>query len=371
MKDYDACFLSPTTYIQGKSSGGVQWCTHDYLNTLSAIGIEYEVLDYNESQTLFRKLVRRIFPHPFKYQVPKSILNSIKNKLKGSQKSLVFLNNTSALTAAPAIRKLLGPMAKIIFLSHGAENTDLVNSLRFHPEKLPRRMRTPSWIGKVILGELQQRKAIDLSVCISEQDLAIEKWLGAPETLFLPRTITNIEFHSRAIYGRIGTVATLNHSPNLQGIEALARELLDIEGLSLRLVGGPESIGMELQNRFKSIKYLGKLSEELLVEEASTWNAFVNPIFCYARGASTKVATALSWGMPLVTTFIGSRGYTWDDKLLPRAETAKDLAMLCYKVGMSETLQWWDNAKKLRNLSPTFTECGVLLERSLTRFESH
>ena len=76
------------------------------------------------------------------------------------------------------------------------------------------------------------------------------------------------------------------------------------------------------------MRYLGPLSNELLEAEARTWSCFLHPIFCYARGASTKLATALSWEIPIVTTPTGRRGYTWRAGQLPTACDPLEFARL-------------------------------------------
>ena len=93
-----------------------------------------------------------------------------------------------------------------------------------------------------------------------------------------------------------------------------------------RLVGSPSAKGKELAKRFPFLDYLGFLPEEQLRSEAGTWCCFVNPIFEYAKGCSTKLAVALGWGLPIATTEYGARGYSWDVCRLPLARSAAELA---------------------------------------------
>jgi hypothetical protein len=43
-------------------------------------------------------------------------------------------------------------------------------------------------------------------------------------------------------------------------------------------------------------------------------------------GCSTKIATGLGWGLPLLTTAAGLRGYTWNEGNVPIYSTPGDLA---------------------------------------------
>src|SRR5207248_2611035 len=72
----------------------------------------------------------------------------------------------------------------------------------------------------------------------------------------------------------------------------------------------------------------GPLSDHDLEREAATWSAFVHPLFCWARGCSTKLALALAWQLPIATTRAGARGYTWRDGTLPMADAPEAFARL-------------------------------------------
>jgi hypothetical protein len=63
-----------------------------------------------------------------------------------------------------------------------------------------------------------------------------------------------------------------------------------------------------------------------LRREAETWCCFVHPLFVNAKGCSTKLATALGWRLPVATTTIGARGYSWDENLIPLATSPDHLA---------------------------------------------
>src|SRR6202030_3441853 len=167
----------------------------------------------------------------------------------------------------------------------------------------------------------------------------IERWLGAKAVTWLPRTIP----HRAPLCwspnpDRIGFVGTLDHPPNKDGLIRFlqALEPLAPENVELRLVGGPTAVGKELAERFRSVRYLGPLSNEHLDGEAATWSCFVHPLFCYARGCSTKLAVALSWQIPIATTAAGCRGYVWRDGVLPLAETPDLLARLALRLTQHE-----------------------------------
>ena len=60
--------------------------------------------------------------------------------------------------------------------------------------------------------------------------------------------------------------------------------------------------------------------------ELATWSAFVHPIFCHAMGCSMKVGAGFKWGLPVLTTAPGLRGYTWKEGQIPVSNTPAILA---------------------------------------------
>jgi hypothetical protein len=175
---------------------------------------------------------------------------------------------------------------------------------------------------------MKQRRCIDAVLTLSPFEVEIEKWLGAKKALWVPRTIMEPALAMAPIDQRVGCVSTLNHAPNFEGLikvfEALEQRCSP--AFRFRLVGSPSNIGDQLAKRFSFLDYLGFLSESQLRTEAATWCCFVNPIFEYAKGCSTKLAVALGWGLPIATTEYGARGYCWDVNQLPLARSPTELA---------------------------------------------
>ena len=74
------------------------------------------------------------------------------------------------------------------------------------------------------------------------------------------------------------------------------------------------SVGRQLATEFSFINYRGTLSDQQLIDEVKTWSVLLNPVFWYSRGASTKLAQAINWGIPCITTPAGRRGYDLQDE---------------------------------------------------------
>jgi hypothetical protein len=159
--------------------------------------------------------------------------------------------------------------------------------------------------------------------------------VGAARVGWLPRVVEPALLEWVPIGTRLGFVGTLDHAPNLEGLVEVLERLCsrnDAKGLRIRVVGGPARIGRWLTQKYRLVDYLGPLDDSSLHEEAGTWNGFLNPIFCQSRGCSTKLASAIAWGIPIVTTSPGHRGYTWKEGSLLLGETPEAFASLCVEL---------------------------------------
>ncbi|MCP9826032.1 hypothetical protein [Synechococcus sp. EJ6-Ellesmere] len=359
-------FVSNADYLK-PNGGGVQWCTNEYLKMMEASNLNISICSYSSDMNLFSRVKRRLLPQPFKGIVPKSAISEIISITRARKISFIALNNTEACSLASQIREI-DKQIKILFLSHGAEIVDLVNQIRIDPKSISRLKRSPHWIGRTLRDEIYQRQSLDGAICISKEDVQFERWLGSRNTLFIPRSIHINLLPNRAKKHRMGIVSTLDHVPNRSGIIELANAMTN-SNIQIRLVGGPTSIGEKLASLFKSIYYCGRLSDSDLKIEASTWRAFANPIFCQARGASTKVATALGWGIPVLTTPQGARGYEWDTEALPLASSPKDLARLVQMVVSDNCRSTWrDRTLHVASLAPSIDAQASLFRDFLSKF---
>ncbi|MCX6934327.1 MAG: hypothetical protein NTZ29_16855, partial [Verrucomicrobia bacterium] len=242
----------------------------------------------------------------------------------------IFLNQVEPGLLAPDLAgQLKGSGVRIALLSHGADSSDYLHEARIRshqPGGHAIDRRDACWLGQQLFAELAMHRAVDVTFVLCETDREHAHWLGAREVIVLPRTLEKAPLNWQPVAGRIGTVSTLVHAPNVEGIVELAAALDGFPGIRLRLVGGPVHAGEQLASRFPAIEYLGPIDDHALTNEASTWCAFVNPIFCQPRGCSTKLAVPLSWGLPIATTRAGARGYIWDENQVPFYDDPRALA---------------------------------------------
>jgi hypothetical protein len=327
-KAFRGVLVTSNTSVNG-SSGGQQICTSEYRDVLAAAGIELSVVTFDWNRAFLTRVKRRLVDRPYHGVLPGGLCISVAAKVKEENAAFVFLNVADVAPLAIELKSVIPQDCQVVLLSHGMESVDYLHTARVRGDTATRKSELR--LGRQLFAELAQRQNIDYVFCLASFEAEIERWLGAKRVEWLPRVKSRAEpLNWRPLGTRLGCVSTLDHPPNREGIELLLDELDTSESgaFEFRIVGGPAKVGHDMAQRHRNVKYLGQVSNSELKREASTWNAFVHPLFCYARGCSTKLATALSWQIPIVTTPEGARGYVWREGNLPMAQSPSALAEL-------------------------------------------
>jgi hypothetical protein len=349
--------------------GGLQLCTREYLLTLRTAGFALTTVAVEHDQRLLPRLGRRLWPRPYPPEWRPGLLEEVVARAREIRARFIFLNLVNLAPFAALLRPRVGAGCKIVLLSHGLESVDSLHAIRAHvgTGKGAGSIRMERMLGRQLVEESVQRRYIDHVICLNPFEAEIERWLGTRSVSWLPRTIPDrVPLNWSPVLGRLGFVGTLDHPPNRDGLiqflEAL--ETLAPPGIDVRVVGGPPAAGAGLARRFRLVRYLGALSDEELDKEASTWTCLVHPLFCYARGCSTKLAVALSWQIPVLTTPQGCRGYTWREGSLPSADTPEAFARLALRLAEPELAAQKEVAAIVRS-APTVNHVAALVRAAL------
>ncbi len=330
-----AIFIS-ARYALEPGGGGVQRCTREYVATAEAAGFRLEHAVYDFDRRLAARIRRRLFPRPYRNLIPPEFVAATADRIRRSNAGWVFFNQIEAAQLAPALEHLRRNGIRFALLSHGTDSSD-----RLHTVRVDQRLTGADavsagearWLGRQLFTEWEQHRCFDVVFCLSETDRMFAQWLGASAIHVLPRIVEAAPLDWAPIAGRIGAVGTLVHAPNREGLVRFAGALVRSEApVRLRLIGRPESVGRDLARDFPCIDYLGGLDDDAYETEARTWPVFANPIFCHARGCSTKLAVALAWLLPVASTRAGARGYFWDEALVPLVDGPDELASLAVRL---------------------------------------
>jgi Glycosyl transferases group 1 len=330
-------FITDKLYVDYEIPGGVQICTEEFIKYFETVGYNIIIIKISPNITLVKRLKLKFGIETYELYDEENYLKEIEDTIANNHIKLIFFNQLNLGHWATKIRQKTPSSIKCIGLSHGNESGDYIYQIT-KKDKTPTLLET--WrIGKYLSKEkLLFTKTLDAVITISQQELYINQWLGAKKLLFLPRILNPkfIKWNPKKM--TIGFIGTLDHYPNFNGIDQLAAQLQDknFNG-KLRLVGGPSHIGKKLDEKYHFISYCGQLNNTDLIAEIATWSIFVNPIFWYARGSSTKVAQIINSGLPILSTKAGLRGYELNnDAFTTQEDNPSELAELINSTLQSE-----------------------------------
>ncbi|MEI6946649.1 glycosyltransferase [Paraflavisolibacter sp. H34] len=326
-------FIAEKGSLECHIPGGVQLCTRELIQYFELAG--FEVLKYGVQTTrrILPRIIIRMGMDAYNFFDFKKIARDIAQTIRKEEITAVALNQIYLSPLIPYLKDLVSPNVCFIGLSHGNESGDFLHDIT---ASSGRSLLQTLKLGRLIALESKfYKQYLDGVIVISEHEVGLNQWLGADRILVLPRKLQPDFLTWRPDRSRVGYVGTLNHLPNYEGLSRVAREL-DAEGFSgvIRLVGGPDTLGRKLAAAYRCVQYVGKLDESALLQEVQSWSVFLNPVFWYSRGSSTKLAQGLNWGIPVLSTPAGRRGYVLSDEQIitkdhqPRT-FARDLINAC------------------------------------------
>jgi hypothetical protein len=363
-------FVSHRGYLEG-APGGAQVCTREYIEVLRRAGVDLVLRPVELDQRPQTRLLKRLDRSSYVRPTPPGAADAIAEEARARSADFIFLNQMVLAGLAPRLRPQIPSGCRIVALSHGLESTDLAHLIRLKAA-LPlsgRRAASSAALGRALIVEQRLHAGLDLVCALSEFDVTLHRWLGASDAGWTPRVIEPAPLAWSPTGDRLGYFGTLDHAPNLEGLaltlEALTRRAPP--GLRVRVVGAPARIGDWLR-RFACVDYLGPLDDGALAAEAAGWSAVMHPIFCLPRGCSTKLAQAIGWQIPIVTTTAGRRGYDWRDGALITADTPTAFVDRCLELlDPAAGAAAREQVRRIAGSSPSLDDAAALMGRLLGR----
>jgi len=366
-------FISDEKHMQSTLKGGVQVCTQEYLSLIRSAGFDVSVHPIAHTKKLFNRIKIKLSIDTYQRYDFNDLVGAIEEKIIQEKIQFVALNQVGLAPFARRIKQKFGQKVTVLVLSHGNESGDFLHEiLRDEHKNVILKIRDIFKLGLLVFKEsMLFSKYIDLVVSMSETEIQINNWLGAKNGLFVPRTFSPSFLTLQPQKDRVGFIGTLDHLPNALGLEQFLKEFEKINSnkVQLRLIGGPESVGQAMERKFKCVSYLGRLSEDALKAEVASWACSVNPIFWYSRGASTKLAQIINWGLPVVTTTPGNRGYVWQEGGLLTAANAHEMAKMVFDLTASDEMiaHQAEQSRKVANNGPRIEKLACKLNEILGR----
>ena len=327
-QNHTALFITDKGYVDYDIPGGVQICTTEFIKYLEKADFDITIFKITPSPTILNRIKIKLGIEAYELYNVNTHLSEIVNIINTQNIKFVFFNQLNLSHWTTKIKERVSADVKFIGLSHGNESGDYLYDIT----KTANTSILQTWrLGKLLIKEkIMFSELLNGVITISDNETYIDQWLGAQNILFLPRILEPHFINWQPEANTIGFVGTLNHLPNIAGIKLLAKQL-QLSGFTgkFKVVGACADIGNELEKQYQFIKYCGALNNEQLKNEISTWCLFINPVFWYARGSSTKLSHGINWGIPVITTPAGIRGYELVDyKCVTADNTASTFAQM-------------------------------------------
>lgn len=297
--------------------GGVRYCTKDYIDLLQT-KFEMVLFPISFNRSLLFRIKSKLGVDVLEDHNPKDFKDALFAIIEEKKIKKIFLNLSTASFISQIIKEKFGDSVKVILCSHGIEGGDFLhNSVRFKALAPKIHQSTsPYRLGKILQKELIFRiNYIDLVLTVSEIEVAIEKWIGAKKVFFVPRIFAADFISWKPEMGKIGFIGDLNHYPNYYGLlklcESIAKKNI-AEKVAIQVVGKESKNLQSIIEKYPFVHALGYLDNDQLKIEAATWMYYLNLVFYYSKGVSTKLAKGMNWGLPIISTEAGNRGYNFN-----------------------------------------------------------
>ena len=314
-------------------TGGVQLCSQEFYRFLEYCGFEIEPYYVEYNRNIFSRIRIKLQLDCYDaYNIKKDKISLLRH-IKDNDIKYVFINHASAVRYSEVLKQYFGESIKICLLSHGNDSGDFLHTLT-KPLNKPHGIKLYKQVfklGRLLYYEtLSRNRYLNMILTVSEVEKEIENWIGAKKVFYIPRAIHK-EFKSelKTNYKKGGFMGRLDHQPNFIGFKKLCESLKQYSAkndFEISLVGAPESLGKKFQKEYSFVNYKGELSDIELVKEVSTWSFIFNPVFWYSMGVSTKLAKAIEWEVPVISTTYGNRGYFWNEGEIIEKNTPEEMA---------------------------------------------
>jgi glycosyltransferase involved in cell wall biosynthesis len=370
-----AIFITNRIYIDKSSNeGGVKLCTQDYMELLS-MKFDLIVFPIVNRRSIWYRILVRLGINQYNDFKSSEKVTELHDLIVKSDVKYLFLNQSNTALFGLEVKKRLGDKISVFVCSHGNESGDLLHQVtRFRSELPFYRKVLSNWIlGKTIRSEVIQRtNGIDGVLTVSEVEAQIENWLGAKKVFLVTRTIEYNPISYNKKIGIVGFIGDLSHAPNYYGIRTLCEAIKNQNSshdLIIRIVGSTTAESKKIQQDFTFVNCIGYLTNQELVKECESWSFFLNPVFYYSRGVSTKLAKALSMGLPVITTEIGNRGYQWKEGDLPTVSSPEEMADRILELAFDNDKieHYRKQVFQIVKSIPSFNELSLKLEEFVNR----
>lgn len=205
-------------------------------------------------------------------------------------------------------------------------------------------LRWPGSIDEQIVRELEQAvvtKAKAITYC-SELDAEILRKYYNP-TAPMHYIANGTDLPDKVAEGKTKNLIFVGsiYGPNVRAAQELINQAHTLPDYKIQILG---ACAKKVTNTASNVELIGPVSDSDLHDYLLNAYAFVN-LMQTGSGTSLKVARAMSYGLPVISTEIGARGYVGVIKIKDPGDLAQALA----------EMNWQESAKQSRDYAETIS----------------
>ncbi len=348
----------------GSTVGGQQACTRELQQVIRKAGYDFKEVALPARLSFFSRVRNRLKPRVYPICWHPDAGGCVAEAANRNQAGTIFFNLIDFLPLAREVRPRVDPKVRLVMLSHGLASADVreINRIAREMPEIIRRCPLYS-LETVLKKEREYLGDFDQVISLAEFEADLCRELGARRSDWIPRVIPDHPLNWKPIEGRLGFVGTLDHPPSMEGmvkvLEAWPRDAG--RPVKVRVVSRSRWHGECLARKFSQVEYLGPMEGGEAEQEAASWCAFLHPMFCFARGCSTKLATGLGWRIPCLSTTSGVRGYEVPKGAVLLKEKPEDFALEACRLSFVEAAR--KEKKALDSVADEFPSTEALATR--------
>ena len=237
--------------------------------------------------------------HDLCIDILKRYMVTFKNKLRelANESDLIILDHYSA---APLLEEI-----KDVPIFYNSQNCEIAMGEQLYPESKQ----------ALEITEKMERSALEQATAVgycSEEDLAElrSRYSFTNQTYYVPNGADKQNAADIDVRRKSKTIFFIGsgHPPNVIAIKRMipiAKAMPDYNFIAC----GRASNGVSQKDAPPNLQMMGEVTDEQLHELFSTSFAFINPMQT-GSGTHLKMMKALAYGIPIISTSVGARGFT-------------------------------------------------------------
>ncbi len=311
---------------QPQNSGGATRIKNTLIELSKYYNVDFVTFDESEIKTQsknFSLFLTKFIPYWFTPWYNQKLISKVKILIKQNKYDIIQIEFSQLLYLA----KYLPKNIKKVFTSHDIASISFYRRIfDDHPSIFKIIFRYLTFL-QIYFYEKKYLPKFDTIITVSQKDKqTLQQDLPNKKIVCLENGIDKINFlkkiPSKII--RLGYIGSFDHTPNLNAVKYFFDQidpLLEKENIKYQFFLAGKNDSKFVKNNFPKITDLGMVKETQ--DFYKNIDFLITPIFA-GSGSRIKILEALSFGIPVISSFIGAEGINIKSDYLQIANNPED-----------------------------------------------